>query len=499
MTGLPSGSNAPSGRAAPRRRAVRAGRRPPAGTLLVVLVVGLTGALLAGVEHIRAPAVPSERGDRVPVDALTQVCLSGDSDRADERMSTVAPPADPVAAPADGRLVVGALGGRDKTVDARRGLLLEVPAEPPATILRASGAAAAGRLTFLTRDGAAGGGAVQECLPPRAEWWFTGAGAGLDHRSRLVLANVDEGPATVDVRIYGADGRVDSVGTRGMTVPPGETRTVAMLDVAPRTGVGADDLAVHVATTRGRVAAALSDSFAGTAGVRPGAAWLPAQERAARRLRLGPLPVRAGSRTLLLANPTEREALVDLSVSGASGAFAPTETSSVRVPASSVVAADVGAAFAGDAATLRLTSNVRVAASVRSTSRRGGSELVTYAAVLEPVTGPAAVLAVPGGALHLAAGPAGAEAAVVAHARDGSQVASTRIDVPAGATVAWPLPRRSAYLTVDPLRGHPRGGVVAPADEGYAQSTLRPLVLELRRPAVVPAVPPRVGQSGSTP
>ena len=485
-----------------RRRAASRPRRAPSGVLALV-AVAVTTALLVGVEQTHPPDTPLERGRPVAAVTTTQVCLpdpfGGPAVRG-TTVLTVAPPVPADGTGIDGRLTAtgpdpdaAAPAGED--LDPARGPMVELPGTDEPTVLRAEGAPAVGRASYVTREGASGGAVVQECLRPRAEWWFTGAGADLDHRSRLVLANVDESPAVVDVRVYGPDGQVDSVGTLGMTVAPGESRTLDLVDVAPQ----ADELAVHVLTTRGRVAAAVSDSFTSLGGDVPGRAWLPAQAGAARSLRLGPLPTQAAARTLLVANPTGRTALVQLTVSGAAGSFAPTETSQVRVPAGSLVATDVGSAFTDEAAALRLDSNLPVAASLRSTVRRGGTELVVYAGVLEPVAGPAVAPAVPGGVLHLTAGEVAVAADVAAYAANGTEVAGTRLDVPTGATAPWPLPARAAYVVVDPVRGRPSGGVVGPAADGYASVALRPLLLELRRPAVVPVVPTRAGQAGSAP
>ena len=83
------------------------------------------------------------------------------------------------------------------------------------------------------------------CPAPRSRWWFTGAGAGLDHSSSLLLANVDPGPAVLDVTVLGPDGPVETVATDGITLAPHTVRRIDLADIAPQT----DDLAVEVQTS----------------------------------------------------------------------------------------------------------------------------------------------------------------------------------------------------------------------------------------------------------
>ncbi len=273
----------------------------------------------------------------------------------------------------------------------------------------AEGAAAVGRATFAVdqaRDAAAVG--VGECLAPRARWWFTGAGAGLDHASTLVVANLDPGRAVLDVEVHGPDGLVDSIGTRGITMEPGEVQTIPLVEVAPQT----DELAVHVEASRGRVVAALADSFATQPAAAPGRDWIPVQSDASQLLRLSPLPARADRRTLVVANPTDREALADVEVSTGSGTFVPTDVPQLRVPPGTVVTADLGPAVGKEASAVLLTSPVPLTATVRSTRAAD----VTYTAAAPLLDGPAAaVLAddtVP--TLQLTAGDDGGTAKVTA-------------------------------------------------------------------------------------
>ena len=228
---------------------------------------------------------------------------------------------------------------------------------------------------------------------PRPQWWFTGAGAGLDHSSTLLLANLDPGPAVLDLRVLGPGRR----GARpsppaASPVAPHSRRRVDLADIAPQT----DDLAVEVHTSRGRVVAAVDDSCARRPTARPGQEWLrrhrPAEphapaRRAARR--------RPTAGTLLVANPSDLEAVVD--VARRPGRRAPSPR-----PAWTPITVAPGAIETRrprpaccrrkEPVALRLRSRVPVVASVRVTA----GDDHAYATPVAPLVGPAAAPVVPG-------------------------------------------------------------------------------------------------------
>jgi len=222
---------------------------------------------------------------------------------------------------------------------------------------------------------------VTECPSPASTWWFTGAGATLDHSSELVLSNLDPGPAVMDIRVFGPDGEIETIGTRGITVPPEEQTTVALTDVAPQ----GNDLAVSVVSSRGRLVAAVSDTFAPGFVASPGDEWIPAQVSPSRMMRLAGLPGKADGHTLVLANPSDLEALVDVGVSGETGSFTPTEGAQVGVPPGSVVSTDLTKTIGGRASAVTLRSTVPVTATVRSVVGAASA----YAGSVHWLTGPA--------------------------------------------------------------------------------------------------------------
>jgi len=296
------------------------------------------------------------------------------------------------------------------------------------------------------------------------------------------MANVDPGPAVVDVVVQGPEGTAQDVGTRGITLAPGEVRTIDLVDVAPQS----DELGVTVDASRGRVVAGLADGFASRPGAEPGREWIPGQQEAARTLRLAPLPQDADKRTLVVANPTDREALVEVQVSGASGAFVPTGLEAVRVPAESVATQDLGDAVGKESAALVLRSPVPVTATVRST--KGGD--VSYAGAVPVLDGPAAAALEKGAAAEVLviAGDQAAKAAVTAYSSSGGKVDSTSLEVSAKATAAWKPKGNAAYVVVTPAQGRVWGGVSVAGDAGISQMALRSLPVSLEQPVVVPVV-----------
>jgi hypothetical protein len=469
----------------PGRRVAAAASRPVDGGVVVASVLAVLAAVLVLVAgSAEVPADEASRADGVLVDQALDGCVRFRPPPGTRTVvSTGAAPIGDLGS--DGTLTYGGPGdpASAEQPDVARGEQVEVDAtgnDPESLAIEATGALAAGLFAFqadTTRDGTA---AVTECSSPRTSWWFTGAGATLDHTSELVLTNLDPGPAVVDVRVLGLDGEVETLGTRGITVPPGGRTTLGLTDIAPQ----GEELAVHVLASRGRVVAGLSDTFAAEAGGGPGAEWVPAQQLASRRVRLAALPRRADSHTLVVANPGEREALVEVEVSGGSGAFAPTDNAQVRVPPGSVAAVDLADSVGREASALTLRSPVPVTATVRSVA--GGDS--TYAPAVRVLTGPAAA-PVPKGleaTVQLTAGAQPATARVTAYRKDGSQLGTTAVDIEPSATGTYTVPGTADYLVVAPQEGQVHGAVSYAGEAGLSQAPLRPLTVRVDRPVVHP-------------
>jgi hypothetical protein len=353
-------------------------------------------------------------------------------------------------------------------------------------VVEATGPAAAGLFGART-DVAHRALAVAGCTAPRAQWWFTAAGGGLDHSSTLDLVNVDPGPAVVDIDVLGPDGPVDTVGTKGITMAPGSHRSVPLTDIAPDT----DELAVRVRAERGRVAATVDDRYAARPGAASGHEWLAGTDRPSRVVRLAGVPG-SGDRTLVVANPGDLEAVVDVRLSGRGGTFTPVGSKPVTVAPGAVQDVDLGKQLpTKETVSVRVTSDSPVLATLRSATRDDHADAVPVL----PLAGPA-VAPLPrrtDAEVQLTAGTAAASVRVTAYDADGTRLDAATLEVSPTATVAWSPGRRAlrtgGYLVVDPAGdGRVHGAVTYTDGNAVAAVPLVALPIRLERPSVRPAL-----------
>ncbi len=485
VTGPVTGPAARGSRRAARPARTTGGHRVVA-VALVALAAG-TVALTAGGDPARPTTTPSvgrvvERtllacpDAPVPGGVVSSVSLG------------LAPASELDDVPDGGTVEQGPVGEEPAPVDLARGVLRSVAgAGGPAA--RATRGAAAGLFGFRT-DEQDTTLAVARCPVPRAQWWFTGAGATLDHASTLVMSNLDPGPAVVDVRVLGPDGEVDTVGTQGITVEPGTTTVVELADIAPQTA----EAAVSVSAARGRVVAAVSDTLAPRPGADPGREWLSGVDRPSRTLRLDGLPAGDRAHLLVVANPSDLEAVVEVEVAGSTGTFAPTGLDPVSVAPGAVDEVDLSDVVPQDEpVAVRLTSRVPVVASVRSRTRTDHQYAAPTRTLLGPAVAPLARDTT--ASVRLTAGAVGAQAELTAYDGRGERLAGTTLDVPAAATAAWtprpPKGRVPAYVVVRPVTGRVHGAVTyAAGRDGTAVATVPLVALPFRveEAAVVPAI-----------
>lgn len=459
-----------------RRVAARGERRPLPGSRVLgplgLVALAALAVLLTRTPDIGPGPAPAPAG---LVDRVLLACTGAPAGVRGEVTAGLAPLPELGRA---GSWRVGDGGSRETVPVPQRGVTRGLGA---GTVLAAEGPAAAGAFASRT-DTADRALAVASCAAPRAHWWFAGAGAALDHDSVLSLANVDPGPVVLDVRVLSTDGEVETVGTRGITLGPGETRDIPLGDVVPPNA----ELAVAVDATRGRVAAAMVDRVAADAAAPEGLEWLPSAPAPSRTVHLSGIPSGSREATLLVGNPSDLEAIVDLQVSGPRGTFTPTAARTVRVPPGSVVPVDATELFAGlDVAALRVGSQLPVLATLRSSNRTDHA----YAAPVAPLTGPAVAPVVRGATtkLQLSAGRRGATVTVTAWSADGRELDTQRLEVDPAATVEVPLVRRAAYVLVGPERGAVSGSVTYAGSNGsLGVLPLAPLSVRVDLPVVVP-------------
>lgn len=456
--------------------------RPDRSTVaaLVLVLLAAVAAVAAGRSGTTTPAppvVPGAAADPVPVTSTTLVCpepAGQASDRSEVAVGRSGPATDGRAT-----VEVGPLDGPRSERPLPRGGVLAVVSG--GTVRIDSGGAAARGLFAAHLTGT---WAALPCAPPRGRWWFAGAGAGLDHRSVLVLANPEPAPALVDVRVLGPDGPVDTVGTRDLRLDAGAVLTLPLEEVAP----ALDEAAVEVVATRGRLVAAVEDAYAAGPEAPEGRDWLAGTDRPERAPVLAGLPADASARTLVVANPTRRQVRVRVEVAGARGGFVPTGVDTLQVPPGSVATADLaGALPPGEDAAVRLRASAPAVAAVRSVLPGGEADTVV-AGPVPALTGSAAAVLPDGGrsAVQLTAGGRPAAARVVASTGTGRRLLQEVVRIPAGGTAALDLPGRAAQVLVEPLRGRVHGAVLATGPGGASRIPLLDLPDLLRPPPVTP-------------
>ena len=317
--------------------------------------------------------------------------------------------------------------------------------------------------------------------------WILGAGSGGRHQTRLVLTNLADTPAVVDVRLWGPSGRVDAVNATGVVVEPRDVRTIALADLA----AGEPRLSAQVVRRRGALSVQAVD---GSTGAQAGTEVVRSTLSPRRDQVVGPVPAGRTGRTLTIVNPTDSVARVEIDALGKDGRFTPRGLEDVRVRPNRMLDVDLPTTVGSDAVALRVRSSTDVAASVRTAP--GGADFATSSAST-PLRGPAVVpigldvRRVP--TLVLAnTGDRGARATVTAYDVAMKRLGSTSVRVPVGSTVDARIRRelpvdRAAYLVVRTTGDLVGSAVYADGD--------RVAVLGLR-PAPVTAAGPRVRPAG---
>jgi hypothetical protein len=333
------------------------------------------------------------------------------------------------------------------------------------------------------------------CAAPGAETWFAGVAISDADEADLLLSNTDATEAAVDITVYGDQGRLNAPGSRGIVVPGNSTVSVPLnVQVTSLTPV-----TLHLETSQGRVAAMLRQrSWAES--VSRGADWLAPAAAPAKEVVIPVVPAVAGAASLVIANPGDRTAGVDIEVLGTSGASALPGLETVQLPAGTTRSFDLG--LVSEPIGLRLTSERPVTAAIRSTSSVRPARVDPAFSAALPEVGTDALLPVAlgteaTGQLVLAT-PGDAEASVeltLGTQQGGPGVTSTVV-VPAGGISLVPLPH--AAVAVVGIRGEVpglRAAVLATRKLGRVDGVAVVPVVSNARAGDMPAVgyDPRVG------
>lgn len=314
---------------------------------------------------------------------------------------------------------------------------------------------------FRASGGPYRGLANLRCEAPRRESWFVGASSGVSDSAFLVLANVEDTPATVDVSAFGTSGPVDQRPGQGLTVPPHSRVRLPLDTLAPDRSW----LVVRVMSRQGRVVAALRQART-TAGVARGFDYVPRAQPPAPVVVVPGIPQGPGFRGVVIGNPGDDDTIVSVRVTVKDGQFVPQGLDQVAVPAHHSVSLGLSDLAAASPLTVTVTSPGApvVAGAVLEDVQVGlprGFHELAYGGSALPLSGPALLtdLAInrPTESTLLLSAPDTAATVVVTPIRvlgSPSAPAPRTLHIPAGRTIAFRLstffpPGTQARLAVE--------------------------------------------------
>ncbi|WP_427884948.1 DUF5719 family protein [Kribbella sp. GL6] len=361
-----------------------------------------------------------------------------------------------------------------------------VTVSPLTLSIKGTGPLAAGTVgtsTTTAPDGEVNRGmASVPCQLPGSDFWFVGASGASDRRDVLVLTNLDSINAEVNVSVYSRAGAADLPAARGIVVPAHGTAQLYLRQVA----ANLRDVALHVESTGGRVAAAVrSNASAGNTPV--GVDWLNTSAAPATMVFVPAVAPGGGGRILSIANPSDLQATAGLTINGPNGPFKPAGLETVSVPAGSVRSISLDKVLNGDASAITITSDQPVTAAMRATDA-SQTEFSSIGSA-EALTGPAyLVLPAHKQPVVLQVTAPGKTGSVKFELRDaaGRVLVTRALDVLNGATMPIPIPAqpRPTYLMVQQTRGTVVAGVTLmpaakPAKDDVPQVAAWPLSTSL--------------------
>ena len=480
--------------------------RPPLALGGVVLLLALgTGAVAA----VGGTPAARDGEHQVEVQSATAVCpdLRQTPGTLQTRVSVGAAPLPAGRTAVGGTAVTSVVGARYPQPSKR------VPLDRPGQVVSGLGTATNADGLAVTATGALATGLEVEqvsrgtdgrfrglgnlrCEPPKRDAWLIGASTAVIDQSVLVLANVDDTPATVDVTVFGRGGPFDPRPGAGLTVAP-HTRLLVPLDtLAP----DAYHVVVHVTSRQGRVVSAVATGR-GANGVPLGFDYLPQVLPPAQEVVVPGIPSDFGKRYLIVGNPSDEDTTVSLKVTLKDGQFVPAGMEEREVPAKHSVLIDltplaaasplmvtvtssgapvVAAGYVLDSQQFQVTRIVDIAF-VGSALPLSGSALLTDLVIDRP-TESTLILSAPDTAASVTITPIPVRGSAAAPP-------PRRVAIPAGRTVAFRLtsffpPGTSARLAVE-VRPEADSGPVYAARylrEHGARGTLSAL-LTLQGPA----------------
>lgn len=335
---------------------------------------------------------------------------------------------------------------------------------------------------------ASGGGGlvVGECPGVVDDAWFLGLGAGGRHFSTLILTNLGESTAAVDLTLWGPKGQIEAFNNKGIVIEPQSVRRIRLDSLA----AGESELAVKVHRLQGALSVVANDTSTATfRGTEP----VSATQAPARDQVVGGLVGGTSGRTLLILNPGTSTARVKVNVMGRKGTVSPTGLDNIQVKAGMLSAITVPESAGADEQALRITSDQPVSATVRMSPT---NKDYAYAESTPVLAGPTVVPVDVGTAsgvprLLLTAPAKGASVEVQGFDAAMKPISTTTVTIAAGTTRGFTLPVEKGADKVAYLVLRPTGDVIAAATytkgDQIASLALTGAPLTTRAPQVRPA------------
>lgn len=472
--------------ARPRLRRVRRQRgRRLDNTVLVAL--GLVGAMAVALLLNRPHQweQPKLAADSSAPTAATVVCPGKPKSGADQVAVTN-------AADGSGEVTLSGPGaGKGAQTTVGSGKVTGASVKPGSVVVKAGKEVApglvAGRST--TKPLAATG-----CLPPQAEAWFPGVGAGATHNSILELTNPNSGAATVDISLYDEKGVVAvPEDLRGVAIPGNTTRTFDLLHVIPRKG----ELSLKTTVVRGQAGVMVRDRAIALETQGGSEDYFPGQSTPAETNLLVGYPNKSASRTLTVTNPGDAQVSAELRLLTPKNVLTPEGAPEISVPPNGQAQVDLtkllGKDSAGDAYGVEIVASGPVATAMRSVDR--GDVAITTAT--ETISKPTAVV-VPAGASVgkkrvLISGPVAKTGSsgtvkVVPMTAKGKALKAKSVEIGPGLGAEVEMPAEAALIQLVPEGVEVNAAVVMSGD-GDAVVPFRPLRSEVRTAGVAPGLP----------
>lgn len=472
--------------ARPRLRRVRKqrGRRLDTTALVALgLIAAMAVALLLNRPHQWEQ--PTLAADSSAPTAATVVCPGKPKNGADQVAVTN-------AADGSGEVTLsgpGAGEGAEATVGA--GKVTSVSAKPGSVVVKAGKEVApglvAGRATAKPL-------AATGCLPPQAEAWFPGVGAGATHNSVLELTNPNSGAATVDISLYDDKGAVAvPEDLRGVAIPGNTTRTFDLLHVIPRKG----ELSLKTTVVRGQAGVMVRDRAVALETQAVSEDYFPGQSTPAETNLLVGYPNSSASRTLTVVNPGDAQVSAELRLLTPKNVLTPQGAPEISVPPNGQARVDLtkllGKDSADDAYGVEIVASGPVTTAMRSVD--GGDVAITTAT--ETISEATAVVVPVGAGVGkkrvVIAGPVAKTGSsgtvqVVPMTAKGKALKAKSVEIGPGTGAEVEVPAEAALIQLVP-EGVSVNAAVVMSGDGDAVVPFRPLRSEVRTAGVAPGLP----------